>query len=700
MDSPRSAPALALALLVLSYAPAAETAPDPPNILWVVWDTVRADRLSLMGHTRATTPRLDAWAKGARVFENCLSTASSTLPSHASMFTGLLPSEHGANNHHRFLLDRFQTVAELLADRGYRTYLFAANPHVTRDTNLTQGFEAEEHPWSPGYEERALDILRRKVSPRDRSSELPRRLGSGDLGPWQVKATGALARQGLEAWPDGRLCRSGEIDSARRRFAGRRLARRRQKPGSRGFEAGPHPNEHDFQAVAALAHGPAPRLTHSDLAQRADQLDPGLHRVLAEDGGAFHRRLPATPGDPAWNRRSLDLRGVGRVVDLAGQAIVELPGGIGPALPLGVGPEPQTVAGVPTDEHCQGGGAGQHPGSCGTARRPCQRELHPGGGTRQQRPSGCRKHEVPRQQASAGGVQDETRADPDHPQPRQAPHSPRNPGVRRPGGHDSEHETGQQQGEQDRRGRHHRGGPLRCLRRHQQVEGARRDPFRVLPRFDVPGSTQPAERGHAGQQHHSASGQMRQRVAERSTQTLDDGSRVSEQPRQAEAQHRRQESGLFRGDRQEREGADRQPPPASPREPRRCLAAESQGEHGAAQELRTPGRDRQHLRQARVQDEHRQRDPRHDDCLDPGDLPGEEPQRPGAATEDQRAGQLIAPGVEAPERVVGGEDQVEQRPVELARIAPVHQPLAESPQQVAPGPDPAGEDDRVGIQAE
>ena len=67
---------------------------NPVNILLITLDTTRADRLSLYGHHVATTPFLDAWARDALVFEDCVSTGSSTVPAHGSMFTGLLPSEH------------------------------------------------------------------------------------------------------------------------------------------------------------------------------------------------------------------------------------------------------------------------------------------------------------------------------------------------------------------------------------------------------------------------------------------------------------------------------------------------------------------------------------------------------------------------------------------------------------------------------
>jgi arylsulfatase A-like enzyme len=174
---------------------------DKPNIVWIVWDTVRRDRMSLYGHERATTPNVDKWAAGARVFTNCLSPASTTAPSHASMFTGLLPSEHGASNEHSQLDSRFDTIAELLRDKGgYDTYLFAANPHLSASHKLTQGFEVEEHPWSPQYAAEAARIINDKLDPRDQSSEMGRKMRGGTQNDWTLKTAGALAQVGVEKW--------------------------------------------------------------------------------------------------------------------------------------------------------------------------------------------------------------------------------------------------------------------------------------------------------------------------------------------------------------------------------------------------------------------------------------------------------------------------------------------------------------------
>lgn len=196
---------IAVAGVVPACSEVAGTEPDPgPNVVWVVWDTVRADHLSLYGHDRPTTPFLEEWARDARVYNDCLSTASSTVPSHASMFTGLLPSEHGMHNRHKHLEDHFETIAELFHEAGYATYLFAANPHISSDENFQQGFDVEEHPWDPAYRDEALSIVRSKITPEDRSSELPDKVRAMTLSPWDIKACGELARRGVESWLDGR----------------------------------------------------------------------------------------------------------------------------------------------------------------------------------------------------------------------------------------------------------------------------------------------------------------------------------------------------------------------------------------------------------------------------------------------------------------------------------------------------------------
>src|SRR5262245_35625716 len=204
----RRACAGALLCLLLTSIACSRSSDAParrPNVLWVVWDTVRADHLSLNGYERPTTPYLSEWAENARVFDDALSVAGYTLPSHASMFTGLMPTEHCVNTQHPWLDDSFTTLAELLRSAGYRTFLFSANPHVAAAPggNLAQGFERAEHPWSPKWAPEAKRVILEKLAPEDRSSELPQRLDRprGQAGSaWDIKAAGEVAQLATLEW--------------------------------------------------------------------------------------------------------------------------------------------------------------------------------------------------------------------------------------------------------------------------------------------------------------------------------------------------------------------------------------------------------------------------------------------------------------------------------------------------------------------
>lgn len=117
------------------------------NLLLVVLDTVRSDRLSSYGYARRTTPEIDAFAADAIRFTSFFATSSWTLPSHASLFTGLFPIRHGATQGNLHLARRFPTLAEILRNEGYRTWAASGNPLVSRGTNLAQGFEEFVGTW-------------------------------------------------------------------------------------------------------------------------------------------------------------------------------------------------------------------------------------------------------------------------------------------------------------------------------------------------------------------------------------------------------------------------------------------------------------------------------------------------------------------------------------------------------------------------
>ncbi len=114
---------------------------DRPNVVLVSMDATRADHLSCYGHERLTSPNLDRLAERSVVYEWCISPACWTLPSHASMFTGLYPSQHGTHFGNPVLSDRFSTLAEALRSEGYQTCGFCANAWLDRPFGFGRGFE-------------------------------------------------------------------------------------------------------------------------------------------------------------------------------------------------------------------------------------------------------------------------------------------------------------------------------------------------------------------------------------------------------------------------------------------------------------------------------------------------------------------------------------------------------------------------------
>src|SRR6185295_4251071 len=84
-----------LVVCIAALAAACGGRSDRPNVLLIVMDTTRADRCSIDGYARPTTPRLEAFAKDAVVFRDAWSPANWTGPAHATLFTGLRPVHHG-----------------------------------------------------------------------------------------------------------------------------------------------------------------------------------------------------------------------------------------------------------------------------------------------------------------------------------------------------------------------------------------------------------------------------------------------------------------------------------------------------------------------------------------------------------------------------------------------------------------------------
>ncbi len=123
-------------------APDAQSGADRPNVVLIVLDTTRADALGCYGNTEGLSPRLDAFAAEATLYEQAISSAPWTVPSHASLFTGYYTVTHGCDSEpHRWLDDGFVTLSEHLGALDYQTVALSANEYLSA-SNLLQGFEA------------------------------------------------------------------------------------------------------------------------------------------------------------------------------------------------------------------------------------------------------------------------------------------------------------------------------------------------------------------------------------------------------------------------------------------------------------------------------------------------------------------------------------------------------------------------------
>lgn len=142
-------------------APARVPEAAQPSFLVVVLDTLRADHTSAYGYERDTTPNLARLASRGVRFENAYATGCWSLPSHASLFTGLYSSRHGAHNEHLALEARHPTLAETLARNGYQTASFTGNPWIGDGTGMSRGFQQNHESWRGTWLD--LMLLARRV---------------------------------------------------------------------------------------------------------------------------------------------------------------------------------------------------------------------------------------------------------------------------------------------------------------------------------------------------------------------------------------------------------------------------------------------------------------------------------------------------------------------------------------------------------
>ncbi|MFH2051462.1 MAG: sulfatase [bacterium] len=137
MMAPRFCLVLTLSLVLLGGCSGGEKA---PNVLLITMDTTRADHLSAYGYKFKTSPFLEEFAAEGALFKRVYAAAPATAPSHATIFTSLSPLTHRVVKNAVALAGHHETLAEVLAGRGYQTAAIVSSFVLNRKFGLDQGF--------------------------------------------------------------------------------------------------------------------------------------------------------------------------------------------------------------------------------------------------------------------------------------------------------------------------------------------------------------------------------------------------------------------------------------------------------------------------------------------------------------------------------------------------------------------------------
>jgi len=128
---------------------------QPLNVVIIGIDTLRPDHLGCYGYGRDTSPEIDSLAARGALFENVTSQAPWTLPSFATIFTSLYPSQHGASALNTHLRTDHPTLAMMLLKRGYSTAAIVNAPFLRPEFKLDRGFEY--YDYKPPFAGRVAD---------------------------------------------------------------------------------------------------------------------------------------------------------------------------------------------------------------------------------------------------------------------------------------------------------------------------------------------------------------------------------------------------------------------------------------------------------------------------------------------------------------------------------------------------------------
>ncbi len=112
-----------------------------PNVTLILVDALRPDHLACYGYPLSTSPQIDSLASQGVLFKSVLATSNWSVPTHASLFTGLYPSSHGAYSLFSVLGDQTPTLAEILSKNSYYSLSLYSNHLLDTVSGLNRGFD-------------------------------------------------------------------------------------------------------------------------------------------------------------------------------------------------------------------------------------------------------------------------------------------------------------------------------------------------------------------------------------------------------------------------------------------------------------------------------------------------------------------------------------------------------------------------------
>jgi hypothetical protein len=152
----------------VGVAPGGSASATRPDVVLIVLDTVRADHLRRYGAARDTMPELERWADRAQVAARAVSPGGWTSPVHASIFSGLTPSQHGidyagdpADGLRTPAFPDVRWLPDLLAESGYTTIALVANELALPEevTGFARSFTPRREEWNGATLGRLADVL-------------------------------------------------------------------------------------------------------------------------------------------------------------------------------------------------------------------------------------------------------------------------------------------------------------------------------------------------------------------------------------------------------------------------------------------------------------------------------------------------------------------------------------------------------------